>query len=127
MCVQLEDYSQVRDSIKAYASGDVRIWIGTSYTTYGIYELIPKVGLPGASLWRAPPPALINLKLKWGHSPSAIQAVGWSTMVQEVPFLAPPTPPPREEAEEAEAGCLSAESSETVEAVRESSLVEQRL
>uniref|UniRef100_A0A8C4LHU0 Xaa-Pro aminopeptidase 2 n=1 Tax=Equus asinus TaxID=9793 RepID=A0A8C4LHU0_EQUAS len=43
MCVQLEDYSQVRDSIKAYASGDVRIWIGTSYTTYGIYELIPKV------------------------------------------------------------------------------------
>ncbi|XP_046528611.1 xaa-Pro aminopeptidase 2 [Equus quagga] len=42
MCVQLEDYSQVRDSIKAYASGDVRIWIGTSYTTYGIYELIPK-------------------------------------------------------------------------------------
>ncbi|XP_014648289.1 PREDICTED: xaa-Pro aminopeptidase 2 [Ceratotherium simum simum] len=42
MCVQLEDYSQVQDSVKAYASGDVRIWIGTSYTTYGIYELIPK-------------------------------------------------------------------------------------
>ncbi|XP_003796978.1 xaa-Pro aminopeptidase 2 [Otolemur garnettii] len=42
MCVQLEDYSQVRDSIQTYASGDVRIWIGTSYTTYGLYEVIPK-------------------------------------------------------------------------------------
>ncbi|XP_032116058.1 xaa-Pro aminopeptidase 2 [Sapajus apella] len=42
MCVQIEDYSQVRDSIQAYALGDVRIWIGTSYTTYGIYEVIPK-------------------------------------------------------------------------------------
>ncbi|XP_069319628.1 xaa-Pro aminopeptidase 2 [Eulemur rufifrons] len=42
MCVQLEDYSQVRDSVQAYASGDVRIWIGTSYTTYGMYEVIPK-------------------------------------------------------------------------------------
>ncbi|XP_045393952.1 xaa-Pro aminopeptidase 2 isoform X3 [Lemur catta] len=42
MCVQLEDYNQVRDSVQAYASGDVRIWIGTSYTTYGIYEVIPK-------------------------------------------------------------------------------------
>uniref|UniRef100_G1RZ05 X-prolyl aminopeptidase 2 n=1 Tax=Nomascus leucogenys TaxID=61853 RepID=G1RZ05_NOMLE len=42
MCVQIEDYSQVRDSIQAYALGDVRIWIGTSYTMYGIYEVIPK-------------------------------------------------------------------------------------
>ncbi|XP_006204058.1 xaa-Pro aminopeptidase 2 [Vicugna pacos] len=42
MCVQLEDYSQVRDSVQAYTSGDVRIWIGTSYTSYGLYEVIPK-------------------------------------------------------------------------------------
>lgn len=42
MCVQLEDYSQVRDSVQAYASGDVKIWIGLSYTTYGLYEVIPK-------------------------------------------------------------------------------------
>uniref|UniRef100_A0A8C6I5E5 X-prolyl aminopeptidase (aminopeptidase P) 2, membrane-bound n=1 Tax=Mus spicilegus TaxID=10103 RepID=A0A8C6I5E5_MUSSI len=42
MCVQLEDYSQVRDSVKAYASGDVKILIGVSYTTYGVYEVIPK-------------------------------------------------------------------------------------
>ncbi|KAM9577460.1 xaa-Pro aminopeptidase 2 isoform 1-T1 [Trichechus inunguis] len=42
LCVQIEDYSQVRNSIQTYASGDVRIWIGTSYTSYGIFEVIPK-------------------------------------------------------------------------------------
>ena len=42
MCVQLEDYSQVRDNIQAYASGAVRIWIGMAYTMYGLYKVIPK-------------------------------------------------------------------------------------
>nr|XP_048295228.1 xaa-Pro aminopeptidase 2 [Myodes glareolus] len=42
MCVQLEDYSQVRDSVKAYASGDVMILISIEYTNYGLYEVIPK-------------------------------------------------------------------------------------
>ncbi|XP_032963987.1 xaa-Pro aminopeptidase 2 isoform X4 [Rhinolophus ferrumequinum] len=42
MCVQLEDYSQVRDSVQTYATGAVRIWIGTSYTMYGLYKVIPK-------------------------------------------------------------------------------------
>nr|XP_058147044.1 xaa-Pro aminopeptidase 2 isoform X2 [Dasypus novemcinctus] len=42
MCVQILDYSQVRSTVQAYASGDVRIWIGTSYTTYGLYEVVPK-------------------------------------------------------------------------------------
>uniref|UniRef100_A0A8C0JMR2 Xaa-Pro aminopeptidase 2 n=1 Tax=Canis lupus dingo TaxID=286419 RepID=A0A8C0JMR2_CANLU len=41
MCVQIENYSQVRGSVQTYASGDVKIWIGTSYTTYGLYEVIP--------------------------------------------------------------------------------------
>ncbi|KAM5221506.1 xaa-Pro aminopeptidase 2 [Ctenodactylus gundi] len=42
LCVQLEDYSQVRDSIQTYVLGDVRVWLGTSYTMYGLYEVIPK-------------------------------------------------------------------------------------
>lgn len=42
MCVQLEDYSKIRDSVKAYVSGNVKILIGVSYTTYGVYEVIPK-------------------------------------------------------------------------------------
>ncbi|XP_032284260.1 xaa-Pro aminopeptidase 2 [Phoca vitulina] len=47
LCVQLEDYSQARSSVRTYASGDVRIWIGTSYTTYGLYEVIPTEKLIG--------------------------------------------------------------------------------
>ncbi|XP_037367864.1 xaa-Pro aminopeptidase 2 [Talpa occidentalis] len=42
MCVQIEEYSQVRDTVQAYTTRDVRVWIGTSYTTYGLYEVIPK-------------------------------------------------------------------------------------
>lgn len=57
MCVQLEDYSQVRGAVQTYASGDVKIWIGTSYTTYGLYEVIPVVGLPDPRLGQASPPA----------------------------------------------------------------------
>lgn len=49
MCVQLEDYSRVRDSVQAYVSGDVRVWIGTQYTMYGLYEVIPQVGWQGPS------------------------------------------------------------------------------
>ncbi|KAM8952833.1 xaa-Pro aminopeptidase 2 [Pelodytes ibericus] len=41
-CVQILDYSQVRDSVIDYVKGDVKIWIGTKYTNYGIYEIIPK-------------------------------------------------------------------------------------
>ncbi|XP_054978922.1 xaa-Pro aminopeptidase 2 [Sorex araneus] len=42
MCVQIEAYSEVRDRVRSYASGNVKIWIGASYTTYGLYEVIPK-------------------------------------------------------------------------------------
>lgn len=42
MCVQIEAYSQVRDAVQAYASGSVKIWIGDSYTNYGLYEVIPE-------------------------------------------------------------------------------------
>ncbi|XP_036126713.1 xaa-Pro aminopeptidase 2 [Molossus molossus] len=42
MCVQLEDYNQVYDSVQAYTSGAVRIWIGTSNTMYAFYKVIPK-------------------------------------------------------------------------------------
>ncbi|XP_042538331.1 xaa-Pro aminopeptidase 2 [Dipodomys spectabilis] len=42
MCVQIEDYSQVQDSVQAYAVGNVKVWIGTIYTTHGLYEVIPK-------------------------------------------------------------------------------------
>lgn len=63
MCVQIEAYNQVRDSIQAYVSGDVLIWIGTSYTTYGLYEVIPKVSFLGPSPGQVFPVS-VNLSLK---------------------------------------------------------------
>ncbi|XP_024422913.2 xaa-Pro aminopeptidase 2 [Desmodus rotundus] len=42
MCVQLENYNQVYDKVQAYASGAVRIWIGTSNTMYALYKVIPE-------------------------------------------------------------------------------------
>ncbi|XP_075752724.1 xaa-Pro aminopeptidase 2 [Pelodiscus sinensis] len=42
LCVQVEEYGQVRARVQAYAQGDVRVWIGTEYTTYGLYGVIPK-------------------------------------------------------------------------------------
>lgn len=83
MCVQLEDYDQVYESVQAYTSGAVRVWIGTSNTMYAFYNVIPKVGLPGPILGQALPHSSPDKShLKWGHSPSSIQAVGQSTMVQ---------------------------------------------
>uniref|UniRef100_A0A8C3HD85 Xaa-Pro aminopeptidase 2 n=1 Tax=Chrysemys picta bellii TaxID=8478 RepID=A0A8C3HD85_CHRPI len=42
LCVQVEEYDQVQASVQAYAQGDVRVWIGTEYTTYGLYGVIPQ-------------------------------------------------------------------------------------
>ncbi|OCT65972.1 hypothetical protein XELAEV_18042226mg [Xenopus laevis] len=41
-CVQLAEYDQLRDTLLEYVKGNVKIWIGQSYTSYGVYEIIPK-------------------------------------------------------------------------------------
>eukprot|EP00079_Xenopus_tropicalis_P029097 XP_012824198.1 PREDICTED: xaa-Pro aminopeptidase 2 [Xenopus tropicalis] len=41
-CVQLTEYDQLRDTLLEYVKGNVKIWIGQSYTSYGVYETIPK-------------------------------------------------------------------------------------
>uniref|UniRef100_A0A8C3XQB8 X-prolyl aminopeptidase 2 n=1 Tax=Chelydra serpentina TaxID=8475 RepID=A0A8C3XQB8_CHESE len=42
LCVQVKEYDQVRARVQTYAQGDVRVWIGTEYTTYGLYRVIPQ-------------------------------------------------------------------------------------
>ncbi|CAJ0939435.1 unnamed protein product [Ranitomeya imitator] len=43
MCVQILDYDKVRETVTDYVKGnDVKVWIGSSYTNYGVYEVIPK-------------------------------------------------------------------------------------
>ncbi|TKS72183.1 Xaa-Pro aminopeptidase 2 [Collichthys lucidus] len=41
LCVQLRNYDTVRDDLKNYvANPGVKVWIGTEYTNYALYELI---------------------------------------------------------------------------------------
>ncbi|XP_018419400.1 PREDICTED: xaa-Pro aminopeptidase 2-like [Nanorana parkeri] len=44
-CVQILEYDNVRDTIIDYVRGDVKVWIGSQYTNYGVYEIIPKTKL----------------------------------------------------------------------------------
>ncbi|KAM9326274.1 uncharacterized protein PAF06_002460 [Gastrophryne carolinensis] len=48
-CVQIEEYDKVRDTVLNYTRGDVRVWIGSLYTNYGVYEIIPKTKLVSES------------------------------------------------------------------------------
>ncbi|XP_018419398.1 PREDICTED: xaa-Pro aminopeptidase 2 [Nanorana parkeri] len=41
MCVQFIEYEKVRDTLIDYVKGDVKVWIGSQYTNYGVYETIP--------------------------------------------------------------------------------------
>ncbi|XP_014838255.1 PREDICTED: xaa-Pro aminopeptidase 2 isoform X2 [Poecilia mexicana] len=41
LCVQLKSYDSVRQNLMTYvAQSDVKVWIGTEYTNYALYELI---------------------------------------------------------------------------------------
>ncbi|XP_039621994.1 xaa-Pro aminopeptidase 2 [Polypterus senegalus] len=41
-CVQILDYHSVRSHVETYCKGDVKVWIGTAFTNYGINEVIPQ-------------------------------------------------------------------------------------
>ncbi|XP_040261461.1 xaa-Pro aminopeptidase 2 [Bufo bufo] len=41
-CVQILDYEKVRETVTDYVKGNVKVWIGSRYTNYGVYEVIPK-------------------------------------------------------------------------------------
>lgn len=52
LCVQLLGYGQARTHLRRYAQGNVTIWLGTEYTNYGLYGVIPQVGhLLAPTLW----------------------------------------------------------------------------
>lgn len=41
LCVQLKEYNTVRDQLKQYvAKPGIKVWIGTEYTNYALYEII---------------------------------------------------------------------------------------
>ncbi|NXD72267.1 XPP2 aminopeptidase, partial [Eolophus roseicapillus] len=42
LCVELQEYGQAPDHLRQYVQGNVTVWLGTEYTTYGLYSLIPQ-------------------------------------------------------------------------------------
>lgn len=41
LCVQLKDYDKVLEELKKYvAQPDIKVWVGTEYTNYALYEII---------------------------------------------------------------------------------------
>ncbi|NXW07099.1 XPP2 aminopeptidase, partial [Fregetta grallaria] len=42
LCVELQEYGQARTHLHRYAQGNVTVWLGTEYTTYGLYGVIPQ-------------------------------------------------------------------------------------
>lgn len=44
LCVELQEYGQVSAHLRRYTQGNVTVWLGTEYTTYGLYSIIPQVG-----------------------------------------------------------------------------------
>lgn len=83
MCVQLEDYSQVRDSVRAYTAGDVKVWIGTSYTTYGLYEVIPKEKLVTDTY----SPVMVNKAVKNSKEQALLRATHVRDAVAVIRYL----------------------------------------
>ncbi|NXO61951.1 XPP2 aminopeptidase, partial [Phainopepla nitens] len=42
LCVELQEYGQVSAHLRRYTQGNVTVWLGTEYTTYGLYRIIPQ-------------------------------------------------------------------------------------
>ncbi|NXE44184.1 XPP2 aminopeptidase, partial [Ptilorrhoa leucosticta] len=42
LCVELQEYGQVSAHLRRYTQGNVTVWLGTEYTTYGLYGIIPQ-------------------------------------------------------------------------------------
>lgn len=44
LCVQLKPYDSVLQDLRTYVGQPgVKVWIGTEYTNYALYEIIPQV------------------------------------------------------------------------------------
>ncbi|NXP44027.1 XPP2 aminopeptidase, partial [Heliornis fulica] len=42
LCVELPEYEQASTHLLHYCQGNVTVWLGTEYTTYGLYSIIPQ-------------------------------------------------------------------------------------
>ncbi|NXF23243.1 XPP2 aminopeptidase, partial [Rhodinocichla rosea] len=70
LCVELQEYGQVSAHLRRYAQGDVTVWRGGEYTTYGLYAIIPQEKL----LEESYSPVMMAKAVKNAHEQEMLRA-----------------------------------------------------
>ncbi|NXD27444.1 XPP2 aminopeptidase, partial [Spelaeornis formosus] len=83
LCVQLCDYGQVSAQLRRYAQGNVTVWLGTEYTTYGLYGIIPQEKL----LEENYSPVMMAKAVKNAHEQEMLRAAHVRDAVAVVQYL----------------------------------------
>ncbi|XP_039587105.1 xaa-Pro aminopeptidase 2 isoform X2 [Passer montanus] len=83
LCVELQEYGQVSAHLLHYAQGNVTVWLGTEYTTYGLYSLIPQEKL----LEESYSPVMMAKAVKNTHEQEMLRAAHVRDAVAVIQYL----------------------------------------
>uniref|UniRef100_A0A8C5U0E6 Xaa-Pro aminopeptidase 2 n=1 Tax=Malurus cyaneus samueli TaxID=2593467 RepID=A0A8C5U0E6_9PASS len=83
LCVELQGYEQVSAHLRRYAQGNVTVWLGTEYTTYGLYRVIPQEKL----LEENYSPVMMAKAVKNAHEQELLRAAHVRDAVAVIQYL----------------------------------------
>ncbi|NWW07737.1 XPP2 aminopeptidase, partial [Oreocharis arfaki] len=83
LCVELQEYGQVSAHLHRYAQGNVTVWLGTEYTTYGLYGIIPQEKL----LEENYSPVMVAKAVKNAHEQEMLRAAHVRDAVAVIQYL----------------------------------------
>ncbi|XP_041340493.1 xaa-Pro aminopeptidase 2 [Pyrgilauda ruficollis] len=83
LCVELQEYGQVSAHLLCYAQGNVTVWLGTEYTTYGLYSIIPQEKL----LEESYSPVMMAKAVKNTHEQEMLRAAHVRDAVAVIQYL----------------------------------------
>ncbi|NWX59774.1 XPP2 aminopeptidase, partial [Promerops cafer] len=83
LCVELQEYGQVSAHLRSYAQGNVTVWLGTEYTTYGLYAIIPQEKL----LEENYSPVMMAKAVKNAHEQEMLRAAHVRDAVAVIQYL----------------------------------------
>ncbi|RMB98199.1 hypothetical protein DUI87_25102 [Hirundo rustica rustica] len=83
LCVELREYGQVSAHLRRYAQGNVTVWLGTEYTTYGLYSIFPQEKL----LEEKYSPVMMVKAVKNAHEQEMMQAAHVRDAVAVIQYL----------------------------------------
>ncbi|XP_053846539.1 xaa-Pro aminopeptidase 2 isoform X3 [Vidua macroura] len=83
LCVELQEYGQVSTHLRGYTQGNVTVWLGTEYTTYGLYAIIPQEKL----LKESYSPVMMAKAVKNAHEQEMLRAAHVRDAVAIIQYL----------------------------------------